>query len=235
MMTRPARLLDQYFYLFMALLIAAAVVYGFSQTVEQRLLHAVPARPFLLYVHGAVFSGWVAFLILQSVLVRTHHVRWHRTVGWFGVALGCAVVVFGVWTAIVMSRFRIVHFNGKGAVANLGLSFYDIAAFAVPFALAILWRKRPEYHRRLILLASCALTSAAFGRFPPSLIPKHWFFVGVDSLVLLGVAHDLIVSRRIHRVYQVGLPAFVVCQVAVMYVLLTDAPFWRSIANAILR
>ena len=235
MTVKPTRLLDQYFYLFMSLLIAAVVVYGFSQTVEQRLLHAVPARPFLLYVHGAVFSGWVAFLILQSLLVRTNHVRWHRTLGWFGAALGVAVVVLGVWTAVVMSRFRVVHFNGRGAVANLGLSFYDIAAFAVSFALAIAWRKRPEYHRRLILLATCALTSAAFGRFPASLIPSHWFFVGVDSLVLLGVVRDLIVSRRIHQVYRVGLPVFIVCQMAVMYVLLTDAPLWRGIANAILR
>lgn len=235
MTTKPARLLDQYFYLFMSLLIAAAVVFGFSQTVEKSLIHAVPPRPLLLYVHGTVFSGWVAFLIFQSLLVRTHHVRWHRTLGWFGVALGSAVVVLGVWIAIVMSRFRIVHFHGKGAVPNLGLSFYDITAFAVPFALAIAWRKKPEYHRRLILLATCALTSAAFARFPPSLMPKHWFFVGVDSLVLLGVAHDLIVSRRIHRVWVVGLPVFVVCQVAVMYVLLSNAPWWRSVANAILR
>ncbi len=234
-MVKPARLLDQYFYLFMALLIAAVVAFGFSRTVEARLLHAVPARPFLLYVHGAVFSAWVAFLILQSLLVRTHHVRWHRVLGWFGVALGCAVVVLGVWTAIVMARFRVAHLHGLGAVSVLGLSFYDIAAFAVPFALAVAWRKRPEYHRRLIMLASCALTSAAFGRFPPSLMPRYWFFVGVDALVLLGVVRDLIVNRRVHRVYTVGLPAFIVCQMAVMYVLLTDAPFWRRIASVFLR
>ena len=232
---KPARLLEQYFYLGMSLLIAAAVMYGFSQTVEKNLIHAVPARPLLLYVHAAIFSGWVAFFICQSLLIRTHNIRLHRTMGWLGVALGSAVFVIGIWTAIIMSRFRILHFAGRGAVQILGLSFYDIAAFAVPFALATVWRKRPEYHRRLILLATCALTSAAFGRFPPQLMPRQGFFIGVDMLVALGILRDLIVSRRIHRVYMVGLPAFVLCQSAVMYILLSHSPYWSKIANAILR
>lgn len=231
----PARFLEQYFYLGMALLIAATVMYGFSQTIETNLIHAVPARPLLLYLHAAVFSGWLAFFICQSLLIRVHNLRLHRTMGWLGVALGSAVFLVGIWTAIVMSRFRIQHFAGRGAVQILGLSFYDIAAFAVPFALAIVWRKRPEYHRRLMLLATCALTSAAFGRFPPQVMPRHWFFIGVDLLVALGVLRDLIVSRRIHRVYLVGLPAFVLCQSVVMVILVSNSPDWARIANAILR
>ena len=232
---KPVRLLQQYFYFFMSLLIAAIVMYGFSHTVEKNLIHAVPVRPLLLYVHGAIFSGWVAFFIFQSLLVRTHNVRLHRTLGWFGVALGSGVFVVGIWTAIVMSRFRILHFHGKGAVENLALSFYDVTAFAVAFALAILWRKKPEYHRRLIFLATCALTSAAFGRFPPHLMPRYWFFVGVDLLVLLGMARDLIVDKRVHRVYAVGLPLFMVCQGIVMYTILNNPPYWVNIANMILR
>jgi len=177
----------------------------------------------------------VLFFIFQSLLVRTHNVRLHRTLGWFGAALGSAVFVVGVSTGIVMSRFRIQYFHGERAVPNLAISFYDVAAFAVPFALAILWRKKPEYHRRLILLATCALTSAAFGRFPAHILPPGWFFVGVDFLVLLGVARDLIVDKRVHRVYAVGLPVFVVCQCMVLYTVLNNPPYWVNIANAILR
>ncbi|HTU51820.1 MAG TPA: hypothetical protein VMF56_14605 [Acidobacteriaceae bacterium] len=232
---KPVRLLQQYFYFFMSLLIAAIVVYGFSHTVEARLIHGVPRRPVLLWVHGVIFSGWVLFFIFQSLLVRTHNVRLHRTLGWFGAALGSAVFVVGVWIGIVMSRFRIQYFHGKGAVPDLALSWYDVTAFAVAFGLAILWRKKPEYHRRLILLATCALTSAAFGRFPAHILPAGWFFVGVDFLVLLGVARDLIVDKRIHRVYAVGLPVFLVCQSIVMYTILNNPPVWANIANAILR
>jgi len=47
---------------------------------------------------------------------------------------------------------------------QLPATFYG--CFAVPVALAIYWRKKPEFHRRLMLIASCALADAAFGRSP---------------------------------------------------------------------
>ncbi len=233
---KPVRLLQQYFYFFMSLLIAIVVMFGFSHTVEARLIHGVPRRPLLLWVHGAIFSGWILFFIFQSLLVRAHNVRLHRAVGWFGVALGSAVFVVGVGTGIVMSRFRILYFHGERAVGNLALSLYDVTAFAIAFALAIFWRKKPEYHRRLILLATCALTSAGFARIPfVAHMPREAFFVGVDLLVLMGVARDLIVDKRVHRVYAVGLPVFVVCQCIVLYTILNDPPVWVKIANSILR
>jgi hypothetical protein len=43
------------------------------------------------------------------------------------------------------------------------------------------------------------------------------FYAGVDVLVLLGVARDLIVNRRIHQVYLYGLPALILGQTVVMY------------------
>src|SRR5262245_4461081 len=55
-----------YFYFFMSLLIAVVVVYGFSQTIDMNLIHPAIPRPFLLYVHAAVFTGWLLFFLLQS-------------------------------------------------------------------------------------------------------------------------------------------------------------------------
>jgi hypothetical protein len=113
--------------------------------------------------------------------------------------------------------------------------FLDIACFVSTFALAIYWRKKPEYHRRLILIASCALTAAGWGRFPENILPPAIFYAGVDALILLGVVRDLIVNRRVHVVYQYALPAFIVAQTFVMYTVITNAPYWLKIANAILR
>ena len=66
-------LVDRYFYFAMSLLIAVIVVCGFSLTIDQSLFHAAIPRPLLLWIHGAAFSAWVAFYILQSALVRTHN------------------------------------------------------------------------------------------------------------------------------------------------------------------
>jgi len=48
-----------WFYFGMSLLIAAVVIYGFSHTVNQNLIHAAPPRPWLLWVHATLFSCWV--------------------------------------------------------------------------------------------------------------------------------------------------------------------------------
>jgi hypothetical protein len=84
-----------------------------------------------------------------------------------GVGLGLAMFVVGVSTAIIMARFNKVELHAKYAEANLLVSFFDISAFTIAFALAVCLRKKPEFHRRLQLLACCALTAAAFGRFLP--------------------------------------------------------------------
>jgi hypothetical protein len=49
------------------------------------------------------------FFILQSALVRTHNVRVHRQVGWFGAGLVAAIPIVGVATAVVMTRFNLAH------------------------------------------------------------------------------------------------------------------------------
>jgi hypothetical protein len=230
----PGGILDRYFYFFMSLLIAVVVAYGFSRTVSQRLFHPTPPRPLLLYFHAAVFTGWVAFFIFQSALVRVRKVQWHRLTGWFGVALGTAIPILGISTSVVMGRFNVAMLHQQDSVGFLMVPLWDITCFAAAFGLAVYWRKKPEYHRRLVLIASCALTAAAFGRFPEHILPPIVFYAGVDALILLGVVRDLIVNRRIHKVYRYALPLLIFGQVFVMHTIITSPAWWMRIARAIL-
>jgi hypothetical protein len=218
----------------MSLLIAVIVVYGFSHTINDNLFHPAIPRPFLLSIHAVVFSTWILFFIFQSALVRTHHVPLHRLTGWFGVALGGTMAVVGIATAITMTRFDAAKLHETDAAAFMIIPFFDITCFTISFALAIYWRKRKEFHRRLVLIASCALTAAAFGRFPPQILPHVVFYSGVDFLILLGVARDLIVDRRVHRVYLYALPLFIIGQIIVTYTFIHESVYWLKIANAIL-
>ncbi len=203
--SRPA-LLENYFYFLMTLLIAGIVVYGFSHTVDQNLIH--PAG--------------------------SHHVRWHRRVGLFGAGLGALIPVLGVATAITMGRFNLLQLHQAGAEAFLIIPLWDMATFTPAFALAVYWRKKPEFHRRLILIACCALTAASFGRFPPNILPRIVFYAGVDFLILLGVVRDLIVNRSIHQVYRYALPAIILGQIVVMYTATVEPAAWMRIAHAFL-
>jgi hypothetical protein len=226
-------LLDRYFYFAMSLLVAAIVVWGFSHTINNNLFHPTVPRPFLLWIHAAAFSGWVAFFILQSTLVRTHNVRWHRTLGWFGAALATVMVPLGITTAIVMGRFDKYRLHQSDIETFLAIPFFDMFAFAGCMALAIYWRKRPELHRRLIFIATCALLDAAFGRVD-YLFNHSLFFLCLDAVILLGPVRDLLVNRRIHEVYRVAMPVLIVLQGFVIYMWRGHPAWWVRISHGIL-
>jgi hypothetical protein len=225
-------LVDRYFYFFLSLLIAGIVVAGFSRTVDRFLIHAAPPRPVLLWIHGAAFSAWVVFFILQSALVRVRKVSVHRTLGWLGVALGAMMVTLGTVIAVVMGRFDALQLHQPDP-AFLSVPFFDMLAFGTLFGLAILWRGKPEMHRRFMVLATCGLLDAAFGRYD-YLFNHSVFFLGVDAVMLLGVARDLLVDGRVHKVYLYGIAAVVVGQSVTIYLWRGAPGWWVSMCKEIL-
>jgi hypothetical protein len=162
-------LIDKYFYFSMSLLVAAIAAWGFSYTVNANLFHPAIPRPIILYFHAAAFSGWLAFFILQTALVRTHNVRWHRTLGWFGAALGSAMVMLGCTTSVIMARFDTYRLHMPGQDAFLIVPFTDMLAFGTCFGLAVLWRagNLSSIAGSSLLAPACCSTQplAASGRF----------------------------------------------------------------------
>src|SRR5882757_8587102 len=227
------RLLDKYFYFAMSLLFAAIVVAGFSRTVNQNLIHPAVPRPFLLWIHAAAFTLWIVFYILQSALVRVRKVKLHRLLGWFGAGLAAVMVPLGFTIAIVMGRFDKHVMHVADANSFLSIPFGDMLIFTVSVGLAIYWRKKPELHRRLLFIGTCGLLDAAFGRFD-YLFNHSLFFFAVDAVILLGVARDLLVNRRIHIVYRVALPSLVVVQALMIYLWRGAPAWWSNIGQALL-
>ena len=174
--------LSRYFYLCMSLVLAVLVIAGFSRTVNTSLFHANPPRPLLLWIHGAAFSTWIVFFITQSALVRARKVSIHRLLGWFGAGLAAAMVVVGFTIAVVMTRFDIVVLQQKGIDSFLSIPFGDMIIFGSCMAMAIYWRKKPEYHRRLVFIASCQLMDAAIGRFD-FMFNHNLFYLALDGLI----------------------------------------------------
>ena len=229
--TKGNGFLEQYFYLAMSLLFATIVVTGFSRTVNQNLFHPAIPRPFLLWVHGAAFSGWILFYILQSALVRSGNVKVHRKLGWIGAGLGALMLPLGVTIAIIMTRFDAVQLHQPDPTF-LSIPFYDMLAFAVMVGLAIAWRRKPELHRRLLFLATCSLLDAPFGRW--DFIFYHYlFFVALDGVALLGVLRDLIVDRSVHAVFRYALPLMIVCQALSVYLWRGSPVWWLKLTQAI--
>lgn len=226
--------LDRYFYFAMSLVAAALVILGFGPTANEKLFHPAIPPPRILWLHGAVFSSWLIFLILQSGLVRMRNVKWHRSIGWVGAGLATAMFPLGLATGIQMVHFETYQLHMPGRYAFLAIPFFDISAFAVCLALALWWRKKPELHRRLIFFGTCALLVAAFARLDHAFLRVHGLiYLGADLLILLGVARDLLVNRRVHAVYRIGLPVYVIAQLFVTYLWRVGPHWWVRIAHAI--
>ena len=227
---------DNRFYFFFGWLIAAIVIYGFAHTIPPRLLHAAIPRPRILWVHGAIFFAWIGLFIVQSFLVRSRNVRWHRALGMMSLILGAALVLFGISTSIAMARFNVAHglHDAVYAAAFLSIPFNDMILFSGAVATAFWWRKRPDVHRRLMLVATCVLTPAAFSRFPFVAAQTFHGYVGVDALIAVGCVHDLVVHRRVHPAYTITLPVVLLGQVISTWLFLARPAWWVELAQGLI-
>ena len=66
MLASGRRLLAQYFYALMSLLIAGVVIVGFGATIDARLLHAPSPRPAIVYLHAT----WCPTCKIQTPIVE---------------------------------------------------------------------------------------------------------------------------------------------------------------------
>jgi hypothetical protein len=140
----------------------------------------------------------------------------------------------GLIIAVVMARFDTVVLKQKDADAFLSVPFVDVLSFGSCIALAIYWRKKPEYHRRLVFLASCLLMDAPFGRF--DFIFNHsLFYLVLDCLILLGILRDWVVDKRVHKVYLYALPSLIVLQSLAIYAWRINPKWWQAFTQVILR
>jgi hypothetical protein len=227
---------NDWFYFCCAWLITAAVTYGFAHTISDNLLHAAVPRPRILWIHAGVFFGWVGLFMLQIALIRSRCVGWHRRLGVAGLILGAMMPALGIATAVVMGRFDVAQGlrDSVYVAAHLSIPFNDMIVFAGVFAAAVWWRNRPDVHRRLMLVATCSLTAAAFARFPFITITELRWYAGVDVLLLFALAHDLAVQRRVHIAYAISLPPVLIGQIVAMWLFLARPHWWVEFARRLI-
>ncbi len=225
--------LSRHFYFAMSLFMAGIAVWGFSRTVDARLLRANPPRPLLLWFHAAFFSLWIVLFVVQSALVRVRKVKIHRALGWVGAALAGMMIVSGVNASLVMFRFEITVLHQTNVAPFLSILWCDLLIFGVCMALAIRFRRKPEYHRRLVFLATCQMMQAAFVRLP-YLGSHNLFFPALDVLIVAGILRDLVIDRRVNKVYLYVFPTMIVLQAWATYLERLNPSWWQATTHAIL-
>jgi hypothetical protein len=220
------------FYLGLTLLLVAMVVAGFWPSYYGRLATgAVPQVHPVVHVHGAVFSGWMLLLVAQVVLAARRRLDLHRALGRVGIAYGGLVWVMGSVVTFVAPAHKVATgvWTRDEAASFLILPIGDMLLFGGLFAAAIWHRRRPETHKRLIVLATLSLVFAAAGRMSGDSLPLFFGIWIVPLLVVL--AHDLWALGRVHRTYVLGT---VLLLAAFSRVLAMESAWWTTIGRGII-
>ena len=208
-----ARPREEYFYVYMAMSCAAVALLGFAPTYWMPLAEGTFSAHPIVHIHGLVFSCWTLFFVYQAWLAASGRLVRHRAVGLIGVSFVTAMTILGILVAINQM---------KSAVA-LGLTvpgeefalvpLSSIAFFAVVVSFALANVRRPEWHKRLMLVAVVSLLGAAIARWflvflappgPPGPPP-----VAVDVapsllacvLLVIAIVHDWRRHGRVHPAY----------------------------------
>jgi hypothetical protein len=199
---RPVnRTFERVFYSGMAVVMCICVFIGFSPTYFQAGMLRAPLPSPILHFHGAVFTLWMLLFLVQAALVSAHRVKWHRSLGTVAFCLPPIMIVLGV-IAAVDALHRGVQIGPLDPSVSLAIPLIGIACFAVVIYASWRARRRPDAHKRLILLATCGLVAAAFGRFPWDGIgfpPAAGATTGLGILVLFVIVYDLVSLHRVHR------------------------------------
>jgi len=190
----------------MSVLIALVVFIGFARTYFLAgFFHAKPFPAPIIHVHGMVFTSWIALLVIQASLAANRRADIHRRLGIVGFVLAPFVLVLGILVAHEMLS-RLWAVPGFDARAIYAVALSEVLGFAVPVAFALRLRHKPAYHKRLILIGTIAMTTAAFGRWPVHFLlhkPLPAMMAMFALLALLAV-FDMLSMRRVHPATALG-------------------------------
>lgn len=212
--------MSRYFFVAMAALVILTVFAGFAPSFYLRSsFHPDHELSVLLHIHGLVFSTWIILFLVQTLLIANGSRRLHQRLGWFTV--GVAVFMLLLVAAATVEQMRRGLPLGAAAT-DLSLNVFGAILFGVPLAAAIWNRKRPDWHKRLMLCATLGLLGAPILRlilrttnldFPSALV---WGAVAADLFFLPGFVYDLRTRGSIHRAYLYVFALFVVSEIAMI-------------------
>lgn len=197
---RPRRS-DSIFFPAMAIAMALVVFTGFAPTYYLKYQFAGPPLSLLMMIHGAAFTAWIAFLIVQTGLVAASRRDLHRMLGVAGACLAAMMVVLGTALAVETLRRGFFPPGTPSAIAFFAVPMGDMAGFVVMICLGIINRKRLDHHKRYMLLGTALIMDAAAARIRLDVIQQAALpmsFLVCDLFILAVVIYDLWTKGRVH-------------------------------------
>ncbi len=209
-------------YLWLCLSASFVTFLGFSSTYFGPMIAGeYPKVSPTVHLHGWTFFAWYLLLPLQAGLIAASRLRLHRALGYCSIALAIVMTVTGLLVIGVQMQLAQKP-DGSAFWQMFGPGvFVTLVLFVVFYALALRFRRKREFHKRLILLASTgALGAAAFRVFSMAIGFGPLAVYGGILLPNLIILAAILVERRrgegVHPVYRWGLPLSVIAEAGVL-------------------
>src|SRR5262245_61503788 len=230
------------FHLRMAAAFAVIAFLSFVPSYWAKIATGSLDAPPIIHLHGALFFAWTLFYVAQTALVAAKRKPSHRAWGLAGIALFsvmmCTTTALGIHAMHVADQLGVGDAGRQFAVVTFAL----IALEAGLFASAIASIRRPEVHRRLMLLVMVVMMQPAIARWfkllapagaagPPPLMATIPTSLVSDLLLLVALVYDWRTRGRPHHVYVWG-GALLVAVQASLIPLGQSAP-WMAFARAL--
>src|SRR5690349_6990835 len=160
---RQAKFRERVFYTGMAVAILITVFAGFSRTFYLRPYFQTQTLIPLLILHGIVFSSWIVLFITQTSLVAARRTRTHMRLGIAGGVIASLMLIIGTTTAIVRAKGP-SPIPGVNPLSFLTIPLGDMLVFGILVGSAFYLRRKPDVHKRLMLLSTIGILPAAIAR-----------------------------------------------------------------------
>jgi hypothetical protein len=163
----------QPFYLSIGVVALGAIAVGFSTTYFGPMARREFHGPLIVHIHGLFALSWIVLFMTQSLLVREGATKVHMRLGIAGLPIAVGVLVTGMmvahWTVVRDLRTR-----GTAALSGGAGTFTSLLLFLAFAAAALAMRRKPDWHKRLMLLATLIVWWPAWFRW------RH-LFTGVPA------------------------------------------------------
>jgi len=197
---------ERFFYIGIAIVIVGVVFGGFARTYFLRPYFTTQPLMPLLHLHGIVFTSWLVLYFTQTILVAAKRTDIHRRLGIAGAVIAVLMVLIGTITAIIRAQQGATPAEEIPPLVFLVIPLADMLVFAILIGAGFYFRRQPDVHKRLMLLATISILAAAIARLPFAFLqagPPAFFGV-TDLFIAACFIYDLITRGRVHRATALG-------------------------------
>ncbi|MFZ9394480.1 MAG: hypothetical protein ACO25F_00275 [Erythrobacter sp.] len=161
--------------------------------------------PAMSHLHGALLFSWLLLVMVQSLRLRSH-----RKLGWIALALALAIAASTMAIGVEATRRDLAN----GIVTGMAGNVTAPLVFCGLVGAAIWLRGQPQWHKRLILIATVVMLWPAWFRWRHFLpwMPRPDVSLGLivaNLPIAIAMLRDRLRFGAVHPAYWlVGVPVF---------------------------